>query len=92
MLCAVSSPAMSCEDINAFQDTLSSTYHPVLSQLMTQIMTMPEREPADVQNALIKLLIRLRCSRLREDLSAMQFLLHDAQEGDDRERHEYSSS
>ena len=80
-------------DINAFQDTLSSTYHPVLSQLMTQIMTMPEREPADVQNALIKLLIRLRCSRLREDLSAMQFLLHDAQEGDDREAvMEYSSS
>ncbi len=72
-------------DINAFQETLSSTYHSVLSQLMTQIMTMPEKEPADVQNALIKLLIRLRCSRLREDLSAMQFLLHDAQEGDDRE-------
>ncbi len=72
-------------DINAFQETLSSTYHQVLSQLMTQIMTMPEKEPADVQNALIKLLIRLRCSRLREDLSAMQFLLHDAQEGDDRE-------
>ena len=72
-------------DINAFQETLSSTYHPILSQLMTQIMAMPEREPADVQNALIKLLIRLRCSRLRDDLSAMQLLLHDAQEGDDRE-------
>ena len=72
-------------DINAFQETLGSTYHPVLSQLMTQIMTMPEKEPADVQNALIKLLIRLRCSRLREALSAMQVLLHDAQEGDDRE-------
>ena len=47
-------------DINAFQETLSSTYHPVLSLLMTQIMTMPEKETADVQNALIKLLIRLR--------------------------------
>ncbi len=80
-------------DINAFQETLSSTYHPVLAQLMTQIMTMPEKEPADVQNALIKLLIRLRCSRLREDLSAMQFLLHDAQEGEDREAIlEYSAS
>ncbi len=72
-------------DINAFQETLSPGYHPVLSQLITQIMTMPEREPADVQNALLKLLIRLRYTRLRENLSAMQFLLHDAQECADRE-------
>ena len=72
-------------DINAFQETLSPGYHPVLSQLITQIMTMPEREPADVQDALLKLLIRLRYTRLRENLSAMQFLLHDAQECADRE-------
>ena len=72
-------------DVNAFQETLSPGYHPVLSQLITQIMTMPEREPADVQNALLKLLIRLRYTRLRENLSAMQFLLHDAQECADRE-------
>ena len=72
-------------DINAFQETLSPSYHPVLSQLITQIRTMPEREPADVQNALLKLLIRLRYTRLRENLSAMQFLLHDAQERADRE-------
>ena len=72
-------------DINAFQETLSPSYHPVLSQLITQIMTMPEREPSEVQNALLKLLIRLRYTRLRENLSAMQFLLHDAQECADRE-------
>ncbi len=72
-------------DINAFQETLSPSYHPVLSQLISQIMTMPEREPSEVQNALLKLLIRLRYTRLRENLSAMQFLLHDAQERADRE-------
>ena len=72
-------------DVNAFQETLSPGYHPVLSQLITQIMTMPEQEPSDVQDALLKLLIRLRYTRLRENLSAMQFLLHDAQECADRE-------
>ena len=71
-------------DVNAFEETLSSNYHPVLAQLQSQITDMPEREPTDVQNALIKLLIRLRYSRLRENLSAMQFLLHDAQENDNR--------
>ena len=72
-------------DISAFQETLSPGYHSVLSRLIKQIMTMPEREPSDVQNALLKLLIRLRYTRLRENLSDMQFLLHDAQERADRE-------
>jgi len=72
-------------DIKAFQETLIPGYHPVLSQLTTQILTMPEREPGDVRNELLKLLIRLRYARLRESLSAMQFLLHDAQENENRE-------
>ncbi len=72
-------------DIKAFQETLSPSYHSVLSQLTTQILTMPEREPGDVRNELLKLLIRLRYARLRESLSAMQFLLHDAQENENRE-------
>ncbi|MYC96750.1 MAG: DNA primase [Caldilineaceae bacterium SB0661_bin_32] len=72
-------------DIKAFQETLNPSYHPVLSQLTTQILTMPEREPGDVRNELLKLLIRLRYARLRESLSAMQFLLHDAQENENRE-------
>ena len=72
-------------DIKAFQETLSPTYHPVLSQLTTQILAMPEREQGVIQNALLKLLIRLRYARLRENLSAMQFLLHDAQENENRE-------
>ena len=72
-------------DIRAFQEALSPGYHAVLSQLTAQILTMPEQEQAVIQNALLKLLIRLRYARLRESLSAMQFLLHDAQENEDRE-------
>lgn len=72
-------------DINSFQETLNPSYLPVISQLTMQILTMPEREPGDVQNELLKLLIRLRYARLRESLSAMQFLLHDAQENENRE-------
>ncbi len=72
-------------DIKTFQETLNPSYHPVLSQLTTQILTMPEREQGDVRNELLKLLIRLRYARLRESLSAMQFLLHDAQENENRE-------
>lgn len=72
-------------DIKAFQETLNPSYLPVISQLTTQILTMPEREPGDVRNELLKLLIRLRYARLRESLSAMQFLLHDAQENENRE-------
>lgn len=72
-------------DINSFQETLNPSYLPVISQLTMQFLTMPEREPGDVQNELLKLLIRLRYARLRESLSAMQFLLHDAQENENRE-------
>ncbi len=72
-------------DIKAFQETLNPSYLPVISQLTMQILTMPEREPGDVRNELLKLLIRLRYARLRESLSAMQFLLHDAQENENRE-------
>ncbi|MDE0140528.1 MAG: DNA primase [Caldilineaceae bacterium] len=72
-------------DINSFQETLNPSYLPVISQLTMQILTMPEREPGDVRNELLKLLIRLRYARLRESLSAMQFLLHDAQENENRE-------
>ncbi len=72
-------------DIKAFQETLNPGYHPVLSQLTTKILSMPEQEPGDVRNELLKLLIRLRYARLRESLSALQFLLHDAQENENRE-------
>jgi glutamine synthetase adenylyltransferase len=72
-------------DLKAFQETLSAGYHEVLSQLTDQILTMPEREQGEIQNAVLKLLIRLRYARLRENLSAMQFLLHDAQENENRD-------
>ena len=72
-------------DLRAFQETLNAGYHEVLSQLTDQILTMPEREQAEIQNAALKLLIRLRYARLRESLSAMQFLLHDAQEDENRD-------
>ena len=71
-------------DIGIFQETLNPSYHEVLSQLTAQILTMPEQEQAVIQNALLKLLIRLRDARLQENGSAMQFLLHDAQENEDR--------
>ena len=38
-------------DTRAFQETLSPSYHPVLSQLTTQVIAMPEREQGDIQNA-----------------------------------------
>ena len=72
-------------DIEIFQETLSPIYHTLLSQLTTQIVTLPAREPSEVQNALRKLLIRLRDSRQRENLSAMKFLVLDAEESDDHE-------
>ena len=72
-------------DLRAFQETLNAGYHEVLSLLTDQILTMPEREQAEIQNAALKLLIRLRYARLRENLSAMQFLLHDAQEDENRD-------
>ena len=72
-------------DLKTFQETLNAGYHEVLSQLTDQVLTMPEREQAEIQNAALKLLIRLRYARLRESLSAMQFLLHDAQEDENRD-------
>ena len=46
---------------------------------------MPEQEPDEIRHEMRKLLLRLRDARQRENLSAMQSLLHDAQERDDRE-------
>lgn len=78
--------------IEVFQETLKPEYHPALSDLMTELVKMPEREQAEIHNALRKLLIRLRDSRQRKNLSAMQSLLQDAQESDDRETvREYSA-
>ena len=72
-------------EVEAFQETLSANLHVILSDLMAQVLAMPERERTEIQDALLKLLIRLRRDRLRENLSTMQFLLHDAQENDDQE-------
>ncbi len=72
-------------DFEVFQEMLSSNLHTTLSHLRTQIGTLPERELAAIQDALRKLLVRLRDARLRESLSEMQFLLHDAQESENRE-------
>lgn len=72
-------------DLEVFQESLSANLHEVLGSLMAQALALPEREVGEIQDALLKLLIRLRRERLRENLSAMQFLLHDAQTGDDRE-------
>ena len=72
-------------EVEAFQETLRADLHVILSDLMAQVLAMPERERTDIQDALLKLLIRLRRDRLRENLSTMQFLLHDAQENEDQE-------
>ncbi len=72
-------------NIEIFQEGLNPSYHPILSRLMTQFMAMPEKEPEDIRFEIRKLLLRLRNTRQRENLSEIQTLLHDAQESDDRE-------
>ncbi|RME56299.1 MAG: DNA primase [Caldilineae bacterium] len=72
-------------DMESFQETLGPHLHSRLADLMIRAANLPEREPNDTQEALLKAMIRLRRERLREDLAAMQFLLQDAQRVNDRE-------
>ncbi|MDE0631248.1 MAG: DNA primase [Caldilineaceae bacterium] len=76
-------------DIEIFQENLSSNLHTTLSHLRTQIGTLPEREPAEIQDASRKLLIRLRDARLRENSTAVQFLFEE--ENDQTAIQEYSA-
>ena len=76
-------------DIEVFQEMLSSNLYTTLTHLRTQSGTLPEREPADIQDAIRKLLIRLRDARLRENSTAVQFLFEE--ENDRTAIHEYSA-
>jgi len=72
-------------NIEIFQEGLNPSYHSILSRLMTQFTAMPEKEPEDIRHEIRKLLLRLRDTRQRENLSEIQTLLHDAQESKDSE-------
>jgi DNA primase len=72
-------------DLEAFQETLSANLHGRLADLIQQASQLPERDSVEMQEAVLKAVIRLRRERLREDLYTMQFLLQDAQQTDDRE-------
>ena len=69
-------------DFEAFREMLNPNLHTVLSRLMME-PTMPEREPADIQEALFKLFIRLRDSRLRKVSTDVKFMFLDAEESKD---------
>lgn len=69
-------------DFEAFREMLNPNLHTVLPQLMME-PTMPQREPADIQEALFKLFIRLRDSRLRKVSTDVKFMFLDAEESKD---------
>lgn len=72
-------------DLEAFQETIPSHLHGRLAALIQLAAASPERDLADMQEAVLKAVIRLRRERLHEDLNAMQFLLQDAQQNGDRD-------
>ncbi len=72
-------------DLEAFQEVLPRNLHGRLAEMVQHAAALPERDFAEMQEAVLKVVIRLRRERLRQDLNAMQFLLQDAQQGNDRE-------
>ncbi len=72
-------------DLEAFQEVVPVHLHGRLADLLQQAAASPERDLPEMQEAVLKAVIRLRRERLREDLSAMQFLLQDAQQSEDRD-------
>jgi DNA primase len=72
-------------DLETFQEQISIDLHGTLGNLFQQGATLPERSYQEMQEAVLKVLIRLRLDRLREDLNSMNFLLQDAQQNQDRE-------
>ncbi|MCB0114966.1 MAG: DNA primase [Caldilineaceae bacterium] len=72
-------------DLETFQETLPHHLHGRLAALIHAAAASPARDLMEMQEAVLKAVIRLRREHLREDLSAMQFLLQDAQQNDDRD-------
>lgn len=72
-------------DLEAFQETIPAHLHGRLADLIQLAAASPERDLLEMQEAVLKAVIRLRRERLREDLNAMQFLLQDAQQSGDRD-------
>jgi DNA primase len=72
-------------DLEAFQEILVPNFHGKLGQLLKQAAELPERDLVEMQEAVLKAVIRLRRERLHAELSAMQFLLQDAQQHSNRE-------
>ncbi len=72
-------------DLEAFQSTLAPELHGWLAQLVRHAATLPQRELSELQEALIKVMIRIRLERLKTQLNSMHFLLRDAQQLQDRE-------
>ncbi len=72
-------------DLEAFQSTLAPELHGWLAQLVSYAATLPQREPDELREALLKVMIRLRLERLKTQLTSMHFLLRDAQQAKERE-------
>ena len=72
-------------DLEAFQSSLAPELHGWLAQLVSYATTLPQRELGELQEALIKVMIRIRLERLKTQLNSMHFLLRDAEQAKDRE-------
>lgn len=72
-------------DLEQFQESLNPDLHDALAELLVQGMALPDREPASIQEAVLKSVLRMRRERLAEVFSTLNFLLQDAQQSGDRQ-------
>ncbi len=72
-------------DLESFQETLSPQLHSTLADLVLYGTQLPDSSPAEMQEAALKTLLRIRSARLREDMNALQFMLQEAQEAGNME-------
>ena len=72
-------------DPESFQDTLTPHLHGRLARLMADSAQFPQCTPAEMRDDILKVLVRIRIDRLKDENRRITFLIDEAQRSGDRE-------
>jgi DNA primase len=72
-------------DPDGFQDMLTPHLHGRLAQLVAESAQFPQCTPTELRDDMLKVLVRLRIDRLKDENRRITFLIDEAQRSGDRE-------
>lgn len=72
-------------DLELFQERLAPPLHPILGALLSYAAMLPMQPLPELREGVIKDIVRLRLSRLKNESTSVKFLVDEAQENGARE-------